>query len=328
MNKTIMYFLMAVLLVGVGLVGSASAQDQEDTMAPPIIHRINERGADHFVKRKGISPEAGPTGEVLTQGSTSAATPNMTYHGGALIGTPVIYLIWYGNWKQSNGSDTPAGQQIIRDWANAIGGSPYFQLNSTESTGGFTITGNVTFGGETTDTGSQGTRLSDNRVFAVVTRAINNGPLPYNPSGVYFVLTSTNISESSGFCSRYCGWHTAGTSSGRDIRFSFVGNANRCLNGCAAQTTSPNGNAGVDGMISVMAHELSEATTDPDLNAWFDSSGAENGDKCAWTFGHGQFQVSNGAFANITLGSRNYLIQRMIQIESGTDFCKMSPTQN
>jgi hypothetical protein len=165
-------------------------------------------------------------------------------------------------------------------------------------------------------------------VFAVVTRAINNGLLPYDTSGVYFVLTSTNISESSGFCSRSCGWHTSGTSSGRDIRFSFVGNANRCLNGCAAQTTSPNGNAGVDGMISVMAHELSETTTDPDLNAWFDSKGAENGDKCAWTFGHAQFQTANGAFANVTLGSRNYLIQRMIQIRSGTDFCMMNSTQN
>jgi hypothetical protein len=322
MNKRVGYFLMATMLLGAGLVGSASAQDE---MNAPIVHRINERSADHFVRRKGISPDAGPTGEVLTQGSTSTATPNMTFHGGPVIQTPVIYLIWYGNWNQSNGSDTPAGQTVIRDWANTIGGSPYFQLNHTVST---PITGNVTFGGEATDTGSQGTRLSDSRVFAVVTRAIGNGSLPYDASGVYFVLTSTNISESSGFCSRYCGWHTSGTSGGRTIRFSFVGNANRCLNGCAAQTTSPNSNAGVDGMVSVMAHELSEATTDPDLNAWFDSNGAENGDKCAWTFGHAQFQTSNGAFANVTLGSRSYLIQRMIQSRSGTDFCMINSTQN
>src|SRR5262249_3037877 len=323
MTKQVGDFLMAVMLVGVGLVSTASAQDQ-DTMTPPIIHPINERGADHFVKNKGISLEAGPTGRVLTQGSTGVATPNMTYHGGPLIGTPVGYLIWYGNWNQSNGSDNPAGQQIIRDWANTIGGSPYFQLNQTASAGGFTITGNVSFGGEFTDTGSQGTRLSDNRVFAVVTRAISSSTpnhLPFDANGVYFVLTSTNISESSGFCSRYCGWHTSGTSGGNRIRFSFVGNANRCLNGCSAQTTSPNGNAGVDGMISVMSHELEEATTDPDLNAWFDSNGAENGDKCAWTFGHAQFQTPNGAFANMTLGTRNFLIQRNIKVTASGDFC-------
>ena len=31
-------------------------------------------------------------------------------------------------------------------------------------------------------------------------------------------------------------------------------------------------------MVSIVAHELSEAVTDPDLNAWFDSSGDENAD--------------------------------------------------
>jgi hypothetical protein len=327
MYKQVGYFLVAAMLMGVGLVGSASAQD-EDTMSAPIIHRINEKGTDYLVKRKGVSPEAGPRGEDLTEGSTGTALPNMTYHGGPLIQTPVIYLIWYGNWNQSNGSDNPAGQQIIRDWANTIGGSPYFQLNQTASAGSFTITGNVTFRAEATDTGSQGSRLSDSRVFNVVIRAINNGLLPYDANGVYFVLTSTNISESSGFCSRYCGWHTSGTSSGRTIRFSFVGNAHRCLNACAAQTTSPNGNAGVDAMISVMSHELEESTTDPDLNAWFDSNGAENGDKCAWTFGHRQYQTSNGAFANVQLGSRNFLIQRNIQITSSGDYCMMNSTQN
>ena len=38
-------------------------------------------------------------------------------------------------------------------------------------------------------------------------------------------------------------------------------------------------------MASVIAHELEEAATDPDLNAWYDSRGYENADKCAWTFG-------------------------------------------
>jgi len=323
MRKFAGLFFAAAFVLGV-LVCSASAQDE--TSNPIVIHRINKHGADRLVTPDGIEPQA--IGKVLTQGSTSAATPNLTNHGGPLIATPTVYLIWYGNWNQSNGSDTPAGQQIIRDFANTIGGSPYFQLNSSLSAG-TTITGNVTFGGESTDTGSQGTTLSDAKVLSVVTHALSTGALPYNANGVYFVLTSSNISESSGFCTQYCGWHTSGSSTSGKVRYAFVGNANRCLSACAAQTTSPNGNAGVDGMVSVMAHELSEATTDPDLNAWFDSRGQENGDKCAWTFGHAQFTTSNGSFANITLGSRNFLIQRMIlRQSSGTDFCMMNSTQN
>ena len=32
-------------------------------------------------------------------------------------------------------------------------------------------------------------------------------------------------------------------------------------------------------------HELSEAVTDPRNGGWWDTTGAENADKCAWTFG-------------------------------------------
>jgi len=48
--------------------------------------------------------------------------------------------------------------------------------------------------------------------------------------------------------------------------------------------------------------------TDPDLNAWYDSQGAENADKCAWTFGT-TYSV-NGSQANMNLGGRDFLIQR------------------
>lgn len=128
-----------------------------------------------------------------------------------MIGTPVIYYIWYGNWNQTNGTDTASGQQILRDLANTIGGSPHFQINTTYSITGTSITGNVTFGGETTDSYSQGSSLSDAGVQTVVNNAINAGRLPYNANGIYFVLSSSDVAESSGFCSQYCGWHTTGT---------------------------------------------------------------------------------------------------------------------
>ena len=54
-------------------------------------------------------------------------------------------------------------------------------------------------------------------------------------------------------------------------------------------------------MASIIAHELEEAVTDPDLNAWYDSRGYENADKCAWTFGT-TYTAANGAEANMTLG--------------------------
>ena len=259
---------------------------------PPeiILHRTNPHTA----------------GQAVPAGSTGKANPAINYRGGPVISTPVIYIIWYGNWNQANNSDTPSGQQIVRDFANSIGNSPYFNINATY--GG--VSGNVLFGRETSDNYSRGSNLQDSDVQTIVANAISSNQLPYDADGVYFVLTSSDVSEASGFCSRYCGWHTAGTPSVGHIRYSFVGNANRCLSSCAIQTIGPNGNAGVDAMISVIAHELEEAATDPDINAWLDNRGAENADKCAWTFGSRQFKASNGAFYNMTLGSRNYLIQR------------------
>jgi hypothetical protein len=77
----------------------------------------------------------------------------------------------------------------------------------------------------------------------------------------------------------------------------------------------------VDAMVSVIAHEVEETNTDPNLNAWFDSNGAEDADKCAWTFGQSLSQTTSGAYFNMVLpavsvSSRPYLIQRELDVNS------------
>ncbi len=54
--------------------------------------------------------------------------------------------------------------------------------------------------------------------------------------------------------------------------------------GCGVRV-SPNKDFDADSTINVTSHEQNEAATDPLLNAWYDSSGEEIGDKCAWNFG-------------------------------------------
>jgi hypothetical protein len=57
---------------------------------------------------------------------------------------------------------------------------------------------------------------------------------------------------------------------------------------------------------------VDETITDPFLNAWFDRGGAENADKCAWTFGTTS-TIGTGASApkyNASYGSYKYLIQQ------------------
>ncbi|CAI5491564.1 unnamed protein product [Closterium sp. Naga37s-1] len=63
----------------------------------------------------------------------------------------------------------------------------------------------------------------------------------------------------------------------------------QCPTSCIAADTrsnaslSPTGDPGMDGLVSVLAHELAEAAASPFVYTWFDSDGEENADKCSWT---------------------------------------------
>jgi hypothetical protein len=244
------------------------------------------------------------------------------YHGGpVLLGTVNVYYIWYGNWP--NQGSPGSGSYILENLAMNIGGSPYFNINTTYfDSANHHITNSVHFGGATTDNYSRGASLNDASVASIVSTALANNSLPTDTNGVYFVLTSADVNETSGFCTHYCGWHTRGTLNGKDIKYSFVGDASRCPGSCEPQGVSPNGNAGVDGMASVVSHELEETATDPDLNAWYDRRGEENADKCAWTFGT-TYAASNGSSANMKFGSMDYLIQRN-WVNANGGYCALS----
>jgi hypothetical protein len=271
--------------------------------------------------------ELAPSGKgfgVSKSNPSGAANPHhggggngISYHGGPVVtGTNNIYYIWYGNWA---GNTAPT---ILTDLASHIGGSPYYNINTTYYNGSNVhVSNSVAYKQSTTVAYPQGTSLSDSAIQTVVSNAITSGALPKDTNGVYFVLTSADVTASSGFCTQYCGWHTHGTISGSDIKYAFVGNPDRCPSSCAAQTVGPNGNAGADGMASIISHELEEQGTDPDLNAWYDTRGAENADKCAWTFGT-QYN-SGGAKANVHLGTRDYLIQQN-WVNAAGGYCSMS----
>ena len=74
-------------------------------------------------------------------------------------------------------------------------------------------------------------------------------------------------------------------------------------------------------MASIIAHELEEAVTDPVFSGWYDRTGQENADKCAWTFG--KTYGTNGALANMKLGTKDYLIQQN-WVNSGAGYCALS----
>src|SRR4029077_17204423 len=82
----------------------------------------------------------------------------------------------------------------------------------------------------------------------------------------------------------YCAWHSWSSCAGVQVQFGFFFNLDGDP-GCDPQDTQTGHPQGLAALANVSAHEISEARSDPaNPGAWYDSSGAENGDKCAWTF--------------------------------------------
>jgi hypothetical protein len=222
-----------------------------------------------------------------------------------------VYFIWYGSWPATG------AREILPDLLRGLSGSGYLRLQAgfrDPATG--SVASELALRGTTTDRYSQGKVLSDAGVANAVARAIISGELPLDPDALYFVLSSSDVSETSGFCSTYCGFHEHTRILGETVRFAFVGSGEGCMSACAAQPVGPNGDAAADAMASIVAHEISETITDPDFDAWYDAEGAENGDKCAWTFG-ATHAVANGAQANMVLGGRQFLLQQLWSTRAG-----------
>jgi hypothetical protein len=277
-------------------------------------HELIPTGKGYGVEVPGPAPEA-------VARAKPSGNNGILYHGGPLmLGTTNVYYIWYGNWS-GNSAVT-----ILSDLMQNMGGSPIYNTNTSYYNGSnVRVSNSVSFGFGINDNYSLGTSLTDANIQTIVANAISSGQVPKQTNAVYFVLTSADVRETSGFGSSYCGWHTHGTIAGSDIKYAFVGDATtQAPTGCIDLTASsaPNGNMGADGMASVIFHELSEAVTDPDLNAWYDRRGNENADKCAWTFGT-TYAPSPGKTANVRLGSRDFLLQQN-WINASGGYCSLS----
>ena len=312
MNKATQRILALAFAVCIsGTAFASGLNSNRDTELRPTGKGYGEN--DENAAAEGRSPKGFARG--------SARSNAITYHNGpVMIGTTNIYYIWYGNWSGNTATT------ILTNLMQGFTGSGIYNTNTSYYNGASVhVLNSVNFVQAINDNYSLGKSLTDANIKSIVSNAITNGSLPKDSNAVYFVLTSADVKETSGFGSQYCGWHTHGTISSSDIKYAFVGDAStQAPTGCIAVTAAkaPNGNMGADGMASVIFHELSETVTDPDLNAWYDRQGNENGDKCAWNFGT-TYTTASGKTANVSLGGNDYLLQQN-WVNSGSGFCALS----
>ena len=178
----------------------------------------------------------------------------------------------------------------------------------TDQTGA-NVSRSVLIAGEYVDSAySHGTGLTRLTVQQVIASAVKSAPFPVDhKNGIYLILTSQDVTMQD-FCRAVCGFHyfTFPSMVGYTLPYAWVGNSGKqCPEVCAypfavpgymggggpGELKPPNGDVGVDGMISVIGHELAELSSNPLVNAWYagedPTAPTEIGDLCEGLYGTG-----------------------------------------
>lgn len=231
----------------------------------------------------GPSINAGPqAGTVWERGYETAAvhsahttSPNLIYHGGPVQTSPTAVhpIFWGSSWPSYSGDEISG----LDGFYSGVGNTSYAGTNTeyTNSSGQHVSAG-VTANAHVVDGSAAPT--SAPQTSAILAEVARMYPNPQ--ANAYYPVY---IDQPRGH-TRYCAWHSAGTINGINVQFGFFFKLDGD-SGCDPQSPNTSQSEGLAALGNVSGHELSEMLTDPQLNAWYDSKGAENADKCAWTFG-------------------------------------------
>jgi hypothetical protein len=234
----------------------------------------------------------------------TTGSANLYYHGGVSDGsagtigvetTPRVYLVFWGPGWGTNGSNDPSGEAgILRNFLGGVGGSKW--LNSVTQYCQGVASGTYTCGTSGQHAGNPSGILanywydasaaphspSQSDLAGEAVRAAShfgNTTVASNASVQYVVATATG-NNSGGFGGHYCAYHSSTSSSYGDVAYTNLPYITDAGASCGANFNNLGPNAGI---TIVEGHELAETITDQFPNGgWLDSSGAENGDKCAW----------------------------------------------
>ena len=171
--------------------------------------------------------------------------------------------------------------------------------------------------------------LDDAQVIAETDRVVTANKLPRSLAHMYVLFLPKSVescffagstSTSKNACTinhepsaAYCAYHSQAPSSSIYGLLAYPIYASPVGFTCGSDAVfpvvqAPNGNPDADTEVSPTSHEVIEAWTDPDtVSGWYDSSGFEIGDECAYIFG--PTSGATGRLFNQTFGQHHYLTQ-------------------
>ncbi len=331
----------AVLLVSVGLLVGA-------LIAPSLAAATTgQDGPGHF---RGIVTARTAPGRALhaqlqarrVAGNSGRAgsAQNLNYYGGPVMHSDSNFAIY---WQPAGYSYTPNYESLVNSFfsnvaaASGTSGNVY-SVATQYSDGSGPIAYNASFAGSTVDTdpypasgcSAGSVCITDAQLQTEVKRVVAAQNLPTGMSRIYFVYFPSGVNtcfDSSGSqCSTnvYCAYHSNIGSGSTGILYANMsyGGTSGCESG-----EYPNSDAAADSVINISSHENIESITDPLGNAWYDSSGNEIGDKCAWNFG-APLGGAGGAEYNQSIASGKYWLQQEWSNSSSGCVQRLSSTRS
>ncbi len=237
-----------------------------------------------------------------------AADPpdNLTNPGnGEIMPTTHTHLIFWlpAGFHYSEASDAAYENQIIKYFQD-VGGSQILNTTTQYSGNNGSPADTSNFVDSVVDTtayphqqpapnqtGTAANPLKQGDLNTEVSNQITANGWSLGLSDMYFVFLPNGVVDCNNAGTQcntntYCAYHTFGFQGGtNDAAHDFIWadipdnrSPTTTLGGCGNSNVT--GNPSADTTLSSTEHEHMEAITDPRLNAWMDSTGAENGDKC------------------------------------------------
>jgi hypothetical protein len=213
-----------------------------------------------------------------------SSSADLLFRGGTILQSTITAAIFWGaSWSDSSFvGDKVTG---LDSWYSGFGGSNYAATNSEYSGTNGQVGTSSAYAGHVVDTSAVPNNAGQNTT-PILNEACKVFPNP-DPNALYTVYVDAPRGNRG-----FCAWHSWGTCNGKPIQFAFFFNLDGDP-GCDPEDTSGLHSQGLAALANVTGHELSETMTDPRGAGWVDAAGAENADKCAWTFGAPLLRFSN-----------------------------------
>lgn len=248
----------------------------------------------------------------MVQNSHRGAYVN--YNGGQVIDYAQAYAIY---WRPAGSYMSPKYMSTITRFLRDLGSTPTYEILTQYSDHDGHIQNATTVGGRWIDARPYPANMDDSSIQDEVKRAI---AFNHWPSGgyraLYFVFTAAGAPVSFG----YCAYHGAFGSKAAPVVYSLMPYQHDISSsGCGTPTTVFPNDEDSDQTIDTLYHEYAEAATDPNLDAWWWSSGdgSEVGDLC-----NSAYSPRRSDGSDVTLHGDNYINQEVWSNSTGE--CKQT----